>query len=272
MEQIEAKQTSTEISNNEGRDIIDEKYSNIRLQNIRLHKDSTTVKNNYVLEWFSEPISKIYSFRIKSGIENKTVLEKVNKSLKEHQLNNISNFYECSNNERKRGEYNYTIDGIFITNNFLSIECSIYYDCGGVHPNEDNDNLTVNLRTGKVIKYFDEIFPLAGQSKRAYSESKNSKLSESYDNYLISLGNKIIKIISILHSKEINDSSSYCQYYTPDKWYYASFTFRYDGLYLNPSFPHVSMSCAYPEFSLIPYKYLIKYLNKDSKFVFDKIK
>ncbi len=245
---------------NEG---FDKFYSILRIQNVKLSKDSVTVKNKLTLQWFSDKESKINMFRVANGIADYTKLKKINKALENYQYQSLYEFYECANNDRKRGEYNYWISNVFIANNFISIDGSVFNDCGGMHPNSNDNNLTINLKTGNVIEKITDVFNL-------YDDKfdDDDSLNEYSRNY--KTGNCILNILKKMYSQKIQketQESSNCNYYEIEQWEYADFLFRYDGVYFNPSFPHALQSCRYTEWSVIPYSILKKYLKKESQFV-----
>ncbi len=191
-------------------------------------------------------------------------------------MNQIVAFFDCSNNDIKRGEYYFHLDSIYATNNFLSIDAGTYYDCGGVHPNSSDDYLNINLHTGNKIEKITDVFNLYDSS--LYSEfeldandSTNEyaiDISESKD----SIGYCICKFMQQLHKKEMQFDDSLhdneCSYNSFYRWQFFNFVFRYDGVYFNPHFAHDIQSCSYPEWSVIPYSVLKKYLKKESQFVF----
>lgn len=261
----------------EGLDIY---YSYIRESKIALKKDSVSKLSQLTLQWYKEKTSGIKLFRVTAGIINTTILNKVNKTLHEFQMNQIVAFFDCPSNNRRSGEYNFYLNSIYTTNNFLSIDAASYYDCGGVHPNVSNDYLNINLQTGNTIDKISDVFNLYDSSFHTIkedsddttisSQSINETIFVDYEN-ADTTSYSVYKIMQTLYKKEMQVDDSLhdyeCRFDDYNRWQFFDFVFRYDGVYFNPHFPHVIQSCSYPEWSVIPYSILKKYLKKESQFV-----
>ena len=61
-----------------------------------------------------------------------------------------------------------------------------------------------------------------------------------------------------------NDDCDYTGYYS---WQYPEWYFTAKGLYIAPTFSHAGAACNSPEFPIIPYTMLKKYLTLGSKLV-----
>ncbi len=196
----------------------------------------------------------------------------------EFQMNEVIAFYDCPNNDRKRGEYYFHLDTVYATENFLSIDAGSYYNCGGVHPNSSTNYLNINLHTGNTIDKITDVFNLYDSSfdlKREYKE--DSLLVDepdkiyTKDDFTIedTIGHCIYRIFRSLYKKEIDIDKieDQCRYYQYERWNFFNFVFRYDGVYISPEFPHAIQGCSYPEWSVIPYSLLKQYLKKESQFV-----
>lgn len=261
-----------EFDINEG---LDEYYSNIRENKVQLHKDSITKINQLLLQWFTEKTSDVKLFRIVAGIGDTTILNKINNTLHEFQMNEVFAFYDCPNNSRKRGNYNVWIDSVYVTDNSLGLKIHSYYDCGGVHPNSADLSFNINLHTGCKIEKLTDIFNFDDSSIFSQINSLiEIDTTDKYENYGYSDGDTtaicIAYLMKTLHRTEMQNDDSLnenCRFSDYDRWRYFNFLFRYDGVYISPEFPHVMQSCSYPEWSVIPYSVLKKYLRKESKFV-----
>lgn len=254
---------------------LDSYYSFIRESKIKLQKDSVTKLNHLTLQWYSEKSSKIKLFRVIAGIGDTAILNEVNKTLHKLQMNEVYAFYDCPNNYRKNGEYEFWVNGVYATSDFLSVDAHNYNDCGGIHPNSGTNYLNFNLHTGNTIDKITDVFNLCDSS---IFQELTQDIDDSTNEYTIdissiddSVGYCVGKIMQKLHINEmkIDDSlhDNYCRYTDYDRWIFFDFVFRYDGVYFSPNFPHVILCCSYPEWSIIPYSILKKYLKKESQFV-----
>lgn len=254
----------------------DRYYSHIRERNIRLQKDSITKINQLTLQWFSDSTSKVNLFRVVAGIDDLSILHKVNKCLQNFQLNEIMAFYDCPNNDRKYGYYNYWINDVYVTDNFLSVDAHIDCDCGGVHPNSFPNYLNLNLHSGNIIEKITDVFALADSNRHSKKEWKEAMLliekSQADHTFLgltidDTIGCCILNIFNTLYSKEISADKidDHCRYYDYEQWMFFSFVFTNVGVYISPEFPHAIQGCSYPDWAIIPYSILKKYLKSTSK-------
>lgn len=234
-------------------------YTKTRLSFVKLTKDSTTQFGKYVLDWYTDEISKISLFRIKSGYDSSTI-KKLNYILAKSQFNNIECFFNCNSNKGE-GQWDYNIYDYFINKNIISIAASISSYCGGPYPSVGDDNLTIDAVTGKEIKDLDDIFWFTKQ-KPLKEEDKN------YYDYTEKRGNIIFNILTKLYPNEMKKPKGEdCDYSRPDPWQYPSWYFKPEGLFIGASFPHVLQACANPEFAIIPYKLLLPYIVKGKEYL-----
>ena len=127
-------------------------YSILRMQNVKLSKDSVTTKNKLTLQWFSDKESKINMFRIANGIADYKKLSRINKLLEAYQYQSLYAYYECANNNTKQGEYNYSLSEVFINNNTLNINASVNCSCTSGETKLTEKRLLINLLTGDIIQ------------------------------------------------------------------------------------------------------------------------
>ena len=56
-----------------------------------------------------------------------------------------------------------------------------------------------------------------------------------------------------------------CGFQNPEPWKFPIWYFTEKGLYIGAEFSHAGAACKYPEWSVIPYKIVQKYRNKQVK-------
>ncbi len=237
-------------------------YIKCRLAGLKFRKDSITHSGNYTLQWWKESLSSICLFRITSGYTD-NILKKINHVISKNQYANIDAFFSCNSRNNVDGEYGYNFQSFFISKNILSIHASEYYDCGGIHPDASNDNLNINSITGEEINDLDSVFQFI--SKKTLLEKNDANFD-----YIEERSKAIVKIISNLYPKDMKkprDNDDRCDYSDIYHWNYPEWYFTSKGLYIAPTFSHAAAARGGPEFPIIPYAMLKKYLAPNSKLV-----
>lgn len=236
-------------------------YTKSQLSGLQFSKDSITQNGIYTLQWMKEKLTKITLFRVTSGYPA-NVLQKINQALNQNQYNNISAAFSC-NGRHFDGEYFYNFQKSFFSKTVMSIVASSYYDCGGIHPNSSDDNLNFNTLTGNKISNLDELFWFTG--KKPPSEKE-----DNYYEYAEIRAKAIVAIMQKLYPKQMkkpSENSDDCDYSDYYSWQFPEWYFTTKGLYVAPTFSHAAAACGGPEFPIIPYSILKKYLVKGSQLV-----
>jgi hypothetical protein len=126
-------------------------YNKARLSGLSFEKDSTTMYGQYQLQWSHESLTKTQLLQIKNGFPA-NILQKINKVMREKSYENANGFFACiTRHDDVEVDYTVTIDGYFISPQYISIQTSVAYYCGGAHPDAGDISFTINATTGKEI-------------------------------------------------------------------------------------------------------------------------
>ncbi len=171
------------------------------------------------------------------------IFEKVNASLRDALLEDVKNALDCS-------EWNLNSKPIFISENWVSINGYEDNYCGGAHPNAYPTNLTVQVKSGKVLM-LEDLYHFIPVPKNLDWNNY-----DSYSAYTQARGKIIVKLLEQNFSKFkewecFNESMS------------NSFDIPYwslspQGLVLQGDFPHVVGMCMEEKW-VLPYATIAKY-------------
>ncbi|HEY5771921.1 MAG TPA: hypothetical protein VIS75_04800 [Chitinophagaceae bacterium] len=233
-------------------------YSFIKIASFDFVLDSTSINGNVQISWYHEKYSGFILPRIKNGYSN-PILEKINSILLEKHLQESMFSLDCLS--AQNGEYESNTEYIFSTKYLLSINVNTSYYCGGAHPDFGSEGLNFDTQTGELLK-LDNIFWFTNTNP----PEENS--GDWYD-YRDTFSAKVVEIFKNLYPEQMkstgDDSDDYCDYTDESVWDFPNWYFTDKGLYLGAVFARVARSCDSPEWSVIPYKQLKKYLNPRSK-------
>ncbi len=234
---------------------VDRIYNKARLSGLDFGNDSTTISGQYKLHWFREPLTGINSFEIKSGYPA-MVLKKINEVIKEKYFTQLQAYFTCTGRHGENGEYGSSIAGYFFSSKYISIESYSSWDCGGVHPDSNDDSFTIDARTGKEILDFDELFSFTVEKDFLGKDDDHDLYTERTQ--------AIFSILKKLYPKQMSKpvSEDDCNYSELHCWQYTPWHFTAKGLYIGTSFPHAANACNNPEFSVIPFSVLKRYERK----------
>ena len=219
--------------------------------------DSITYEGKIKIQWNHEIESNIVSFQILNGYPD-SILNKINRILQKKQLENINNYYTCNGRHYDYGDFDYRIDGLFISDGIISVDAGASWYCGGVHPDSGEMCFTINTNTGKEIEDLDDIFDFKAPQSEPLADTL--KYNER--------GENIIRLLSKLYPKEMaipDSTSDDCNYSQPYDWNYPGWYFTKKGFQLVPSFPHALQACGGAGFAIIPYSILEQYLIKEKQ-------
>lgn len=233
-------------------------YNFIKTASFDFILDSTSINGNVQLSWYHEKYSGIIFPRIKNGYSIQ-VLEKINSVLLEKHLQESMYSLECSS--AHDGEYYLTAEYIFSNKDLLSMNISVGYYCGGAHPDFGSEGLNFDTQTGELLK-LDNIFWFT-------NTKPPEEGSSGWSDYRDTFSTKVVEIFKKLYPGQmkspVDDSEDYCDYSDEYVWRFPNWYFTDKGLYLGAVFARVARSCDSPEWSVIPYKLLKKYLDLRSK-------
>ena len=233
-------------------------YNFIKTASFNFVLDSTSIYGNVQLSWYHEKYSGIIFPRIKNGYSIQ-VLEKINSILLEKHLLESMYSLECASGPD--GEYYLTAEYIFSNKDLLSMNISVGYYCGGAHPDFGSEGLNFDTHTGELLK-LDNLFWFTNTKPPEEGSSNWSDYRDTFSTNVV----QIFKKLYPEHMKPVDENSEEdCDYLDEYVWRFPNWHFTDKGLYLGAVFARVARSCDSPEWSVIPYKLLKKYLNPRSK-------
>ncbi len=212
----------------------------------------TETVNGKKVQWWLEPKSKIEFLRLPG--ESKTV----NDVLTDAHYNLAMTDLDCLSSGN--GEYSYDPKVALYSKRILSISASVYYYCGGAHPDGGAENLNLDLSTGRDLNIEDvyRFVPIPEGLKIDPND-----YSEAYSKYQETRGAAIKKLILAefgTFTKNIDKECSSA--YVDEIFAYFSWYLTARGIVIQSAFPHVAAACD-NDFEL-PYNSLTQYLSPNS--------
>jgi hypothetical protein len=205
------------------------------------------------VQWWLEPKSKISFFRLAG--QSKAV----NDALIDEHYTMASNALQCPNDS----EDGFTFDPkiVLYSKRILSVTGSVFYDCGGAHPDGYSENLTLDLQTAKVLE-LEDLYRFVPIPK-----GLNLQTQEPFDlfsSYTQARAVVLKKLILQEVKTFTTDSDPDCKdlYRTGDVFQFITWYLTPQGLIVQPSFPHVAAACE-KDF-LLPFAKLKPYLSANS--------
>lgn len=238
-------------------------YEYLRLQGMKLTQGKTETFMGYTLQWWSEPHSKAELFEVVSGYSAEE-RQRINQQLMGRLWQEVVGYYGCFANYAD-AYYAQTSQPLWMAPSIMSVRVSTEYFCGGAYPDQVNDSLNLDTKTGQPLTLDDVLW--VGQGKPLHYE-------ENYDAYISSADS--FTAYSEYRSKELApwlvaqllkrypkqmtvtpEGEDDCGYDEEDRWSFPSWHFTQQGIKLDPSFPHVAAVCGNVGWSVLPYN-LIK--------------
>lgn len=233
-------------------------YEFLRLQGLKLSKGQTENFMGYTLQWWSEPLSGVQLFEVVSGYSVQ-VRQRINQRLMARFWQGVGDMLGCTVDGRP-GSYSQTSQPVFMSQSVMSAFTSTDFYCGGLHPNQDNETLNFDAKTGRVLTLDDVLW--VGQGKPAHFEEGTDEYSSqpypTYSEYrtkelapwlVAQLLKRYPKEMTIKPAIEEGD----CIYNDDQPWGYPLWHFTENGLKLEPSFIHAAAVCRDTAWSVLPY-------------------
>ncbi|MBL0735645.1 hypothetical protein JI750_02030 [Flavobacterium sp. GN10] len=234
----------------------DERLNLVKYKFLEFKKQKTTIYNNKEFVWYSEKHCDTDFFRLGNNFseKNKTlinpVLEKIHIENTLAQLNCASSF---GYSQGKGIEGNTTIN--FLNNDLLGFQVSMFWDCGGAHPDFGSSGYLIDLNNGKQYG-IDDI--LAFDKSVTGDSENNFDAFSKYRNDFFSP--KLLAVInSQEHFEKPKNEDDYCDYTNEEYWDFPSWSYTEKGIEFTPIFYRAARSCEEP--FLVPFEKLKKYKN-----------
>lgn len=227
----------------------------IRTAAFEIVNDREKGVGKYMLHYQHVKGTGINLFSISGG--DADAMKQANAVLKDALIEEANSYLSCTG-VIGAGEYNYTLGEPYITGDVLSVYRHVDYDCGGAHPDDADEPININLKTGALMQLEDVLRfdnnPVPTPESDAWFTYRNDTYAP-----------KLIKLLTTLHPNDMrkpkNPDDDPCDYTTTDVWSYIQWWFTPKGLYLSPYFAHIVAPCREPEWSYIPYSELKKHGN-----------
>ncbi|MCO4292151.1 hypothetical protein NF867_04655 [Solitalea sp. MAHUQ-68] len=229
-------------------------YSKLRLNEIKLIPGKQELLNQkYLIQWYSEPNSKINVFKIISGYPQ-PIINTINDQLYNEYYQNFEAYFSCSDMDGNAGYEQIEITSCFLNEQFVSICISSGWYCHpAAHPDFGESGITFNTKTGKKLELEDILWFGTGAKPKKESDEWFSYRSKTYAPQIVKLFKRLYPTEMIKPQTEEN-----CDYTDSEVWDFGSWYFTQKGLYVGAYFARVARSCDNPGWSIIPFSELKK--------------
>lgn len=229
-------------------------YEYLRLQGITLKKGKTDTFMGYTLQWWREPKTDTSLFEVVSGY-SLDERRRINQQLMARLWSEVLSSYGCS------GSYAQSSQPLWMSPTVMSVRISSDYYCGGAYPDQNNDALNFDTKSGKLLTLDDVLW--VGQGKPLHFEQQGdfdegaSASSDSWSNYRTTeLAPWLVAQLLKLYPSEMTvtaEGENDCNYDEKDPWQFPGWYFTEQGIKFEPSFAHVAAVCGFVDWSVLPY-------------------
>jgi hypothetical protein len=238
---------------------IEDPLEYVKTSTLSFIKDSQSLAGPANIEWYKEKFSGTIFPRLKSGYPA-AAMKKINEVLLETHLMESINYLNCSS--QAYGEYNVNAGSLYGNKNVFALKVTVSYHCGGAHPDFGEKGLNFDAQTGDHIQLDD----LLWFGKTRPPEPDSDKWYE-YRNKIFAP--KLVELLKAEYPEEMKppapESENECDYSDSEVWDYPNWYFTEKGIYFGAVFPRVARNCDSPDWSILPYEVLKKYLNPSLK-------
>ena len=238
-------------------------YEYLRLQGLELKQGRTETFMGYTLQWWGEPQTNMEGFEVVSGYTAET-RQRLNQHLMARLWQGVVGHFGCYV-DGKRGYFSQGIQPLWMTSSVMSATISFDYYCGGAYPDQYNEALNLDTRTGQVLTLDDVLWvgqgrPLHFEQTYDYDEPSSESSDAYFDYRSKELAPWLVAQLLKLYPKEMTttpEGENECGYNDDYPWRYPDWYFTEKGIKLEPSFPHVAAVCRNIGWGVLPYS-LIK--------------
>ncbi len=230
-------------------------YEYLRLLGVTLKKGKTDTFMGYTLQWWSEPQTGTSLFEVVSGysLEER---RRINQQLMARLWSEVLSSYGCS------GSYAQSSQPLWMSPTVMSVRISSDYYCGGAYPDQSQDALNFDTKTGKLLTLDDVLWvgrgkPLHFEEQGDFDEGSSGS-SDAWSNYRSTeLAPWLVAQLLKLYPNEMTitpEGENDCGYDENYPWQFPGWYFTEQGLKLEPSFAHVAAVCGFVDWSVLPYQ------------------
>ncbi|WP_426202755.1 hypothetical protein [Pseudomonas sp. TWP3-1] len=230
-------------------------YEYLRLQGVTLKKGKTDTFMGYTLQWWNEPQTKTSMFEVVSGYSPEQ-RQRINQQLMGRLWGEVLSSYGCG------GYYAQSSQPLWMSSAVMSVRISTEYYCGGAYPDQNQQAINIDTKTGKFLTLEDVLW--VGQGTPVHHEERDdfidtsSGSSEDWSKYRNEeLAPWLVAQLTKLYPQDMTitpEGTDDCGYDGEEPWKYPGWYFTKQGIKLDPSFPHVAAVCGFVDWSVLPYK------------------
>ncbi len=236
-----------------GLDSADGLYQHLRLAGLQLQRSGPVeTVLGYPVQWWLEPHSKLKQLQIVSGYPAPALM-KINAALRERHWSDIANSFGCN------GEYEQQITPRYFGTDAISISVVTSYSCAGAaHPDAGDAPLNLDADNGREIKLEDVLWLGKGSPPRYHAQA-NGRGSEGYFAYRDEVFAPWLRdVFARLYPQQMRKpkGDDACDYEEVEIWKFPSWYLTDKGIYFGPSFARAARACEYPEWPILPWKYV----------------
>lgn len=228
-------------------------YDYERMAAMKLQPGKYERFQGYTLQWWLEPESQVRFFRLKDGFDAAT-LQRLNQRLAQRQWQEVADYFNCQlvGNRLSAGAYfEHAVTPKLINRRLLSVSVLTGYYCGGLHPDDVEAPLNLDVETGRELQLEDLLW--LGKGKPQLPRQADGEREDyQYEHKL--LAPWLQRQFARLYPGEFAAAGEgECDYRSPEVWQFVSWYAEPKGLYIGPSFPRVERGCEDPEWSVLPW-------------------
>lgn len=230
-------------------------YEYLRLQGLKLKKGQIQNFMGYSLQWWSEPQSNTALFEVVSGYTPE-VRQRINQQLMAGLWRGVVEYFGCTVHGAV-GSYSQISQPMWMSPSVMSIVTSSDYYCGGAYPDQNNEALSFDAKTGKILTLDDVLW--VGQGKPLHDEyNSDGSLSTALNEYRTQelapwLAAQMLKLYPREMTAKPEVEHNDCHYDDDSRWGHPGWYFTEKGLKLEPYYPHVAAVCRYIDWGVLPY-------------------
>jgi hypothetical protein len=235
-------------------------YGYLKLDNINFKAGKQEQWDNTVFEWFTEPVTGISCFRIKSSnlFED---LKLINGFLLEFHLDQVAAYVSCIDGAPNGGEYSFDCKPVYLSKQLLSIYCTSGYYCGGAHPDAGGWGVTIDCSIVQPLNLSDLYW---FDDRKNYVEG----VTGNQDDNMSAFDETWNGIVKTHFPDNIGNEGDDCYYGDPSIWSKSTWCLKKDGLYIGTFFPRAIRACEGDDsWPVIPYSDLEKYRVNQAKYI-----
>lgn len=232
-------------------------YEYLRLLGLKLKQGQTENFMGYTLQWWSEPQSEVQLFEVVSGYPAE-VLQRINQRLIARLWQGVEDTFGCTV-DGAPGSYSQTSQPVWMSASVMSVFTATDFYCGGLHPNQDNESLNFDTKTGNVLTlddvlwvgqgkpdHFEEGFDYSSPAFKAHYEYRTKALAPWLVAQLLQINPG-----EMTARPEVEEND--CVYNDDELWSDPLWYFTEKGIKLEPSFVHAAAVCRDIGWSVLPY-------------------